>query len=91
MASLDGSRTTTQTVKSSTTPPPAKTNPNSVSKVRVVVRVRPFLPHEVTANKEYPTPVVSVLQQECQPADEVAVYLKDKETRSCSVLWVLSV
>ncbi|KAF3449192.1 hypothetical protein FNV43_RR09920 [Rhamnella rubrinervis] len=69
MASLGGA---TQT--------PVKANPNSISKVRVIVRVRPFLPHEITVQDEDLTPSVSLLQQECQSADEVVVYLKDKET-----------
>lgn len=80
MASLGGSWTTTQT--------PVKANPNSISKVRVIVRVRPFLPHEITVKNEDLTPTVSVLEQECQSADEVVVYLKDKETRSGISFWV---
>lgn len=51
-----------------------------VSKVRVIVRVRPFLRLE-TANGEK-TSCVSVLDQEDgEEEEEVAVYLKDKETR----------
>ncbi|XP_010111461.2 kinesin-like protein KIN-10B isoform X2 [Morus notabilis] len=46
------------------------------SKVRVIVRVRPFLPHEATSGEQMPC--VSVLDQEEE--EEVAVYLKDKET-----------
>lgn len=85
MAALGGSWTTTQTAKSNT--PAVKTNPNSISKVRVIVRVRPFLPHEIAVKNEDQTPCVSVLEEECQSADEVAVYLKDKETRS-GIFWV---
>ncbi|BFG36185.1 hypothetical protein CerSpe_224590 [Prunus speciosa] len=60
---------------------PAKANPNSSSKVRVIVRVRPFLPHEIAANNGDQTPCVSVIEQECESStEEVVVYLKDKES-----------
>ncbi|XP_060957842.1 kinesin-like protein KIN-10B isoform X1 [Cannabis sativa] len=47
------------------------------SKVRVIVRVRPFLPHESPQQN----PCVSVLlDQDCDSAQDVTVFLKDKET-----------
>lgn len=61
---------------------PAKANPNSSSKVRVIVRVRPFLSHEIADNNGDQMPCVSVIEQECESStEEVAVYLKDKESR----------
>lgn len=54
-------------------------NPNLISKVRVIVRVRPFLPHEISDSDR--TPCVSVLDQDSESGEEVAVYLKDKDTR----------
>jgi hypothetical protein len=68
-----------QTVKFST--PTKSMNPNSISKVRVIVRVRPFLPHEIAGKFGDQKPCVSVLDQECDSMEEVAVYLKDKDTR----------
>ncbi|XP_059463167.1 kinesin-like protein KIN-10B [Corylus avellana] len=55
-------------------------NPNSISKVRVIVRVRPFLPHEISDKNNDRTPCVSVLDQDSEYGEEVAVYLKDKDT-----------
>ncbi|KAK9290306.1 hypothetical protein L1049_008473 [Liquidambar formosana] len=72
------SSNTPQTAKFSTLAKP--TQPNSISKVRVVVRVRPFLPHEINAQNGNPIPCVSVLDQECEAGDEVAVHLKDQQT-----------
>ncbi|KAL6133235.1 hypothetical protein ACLB2K_065472 [Fragaria x ananassa] len=61
---------------------PAKSaNPNLTSKVRVIVRVRPFLPHEIAALNGDPTPCASVLELESQTyTEDVVVHLKDKET-----------
>lgn len=57
----------------------APTELAEASKVRVIVRVRPFLPHEGSQK----TPCVSVLlDQDCDSPQDVTVYLKDKETRS---------
>lgn len=57
-------------------------NTNSTSKVRVIVRVRPFLPHEIAAQNGDQTPCASVLEQESQSStEEVVVHLKDKESR----------
>ena len=53
----------------------------SISKVRVIIRVRPFLQHEISTENEETKPCVSVLDQECENGEDVAVYLKDKETR----------
>ncbi|XP_075638465.1 kinesin-like protein KIN-10B isoform X2 [Castanea sativa] len=68
-----------QTVKCST---PTKSTNYSISKVRVIVRVRPFLFHEISGKNDDPKPCISVLDQEiCESSsEEVAVYLKDKET-----------
>ncbi|KAB1224107.1 Kinesin-like protein KIF22-A [Morella rubra] len=56
--------------------------PNSISKVRVIVRVRPFLPHEIFDKNGDRTPCVSVLDQDSESGQDVAVYLKDKDTSS---------
>lgn len=53
----------------------------SVSKVRVVVRVRPFLPHEIASRSGVPISCVSVLDRGLGSADDVSVYLKDQLTR----------
>ena len=58
----------------------------SISKVRVIVRVRPFLPHEIAAAKNgNPISCVSVLDQDCESGEEVVVHLNDQETsrRGC--------
>ncbi|KAG2685841.1 hypothetical protein I3760_10G144700 [Carya illinoinensis] len=55
-------------------------NLNAISKVRVIVRVRPFLPHEIDDKNGDRTPCVSVLDQDSDSGEEVSVYLKDKET-----------
>ncbi|CAN1769900.1 Kinesin-like protein KIN-10B [Linum perenne] len=51
---------------------------SSSSMVRVIVRVRPFLPTEIT-NQE-PSSCVSLLDQGSESGEEVAVYLKDPES-----------
>jgi kinesin family protein 22 len=58
-------------------------NPNLISKVRVIVRVRPFLPHEISGKNSDRTPWVAVLDQDSEhrELEEVAVYLKDNDTR----------
>ncbi|RVW87357.1 Kinesin-like protein KIN-10B [Vitis vinifera] len=58
----------------------------SISKVRVIVRVRPFLPHEIAAAKNgNPISCASVLDQDCESGEEVVVHLNDQETsrREC--------
>lgn len=57
--------------------------PGSISKVRVIVRVRPFLPQEFSSrNGEQPASCISLVDQESEPSgDEVTVFLKDQETR----------
>ncbi|XP_029129490.1 kinesin-like protein KIN-10B [Cajanus cajan] len=64
------------------TPKPLKScTPISVSKVRVIVRVRPFLAHETSSRNGDPISCSSVLDQDFEsPQDEVAVYLKDPLT-----------
>lgn len=54
---------------------------SATSKVRVIVRVRPFLPHEIAAQNGDQTPCASVLEQESHSTEEVVVHLKDKESR----------
>ncbi|KAF5179245.1 Kinesin-like protein kin-10b [Thalictrum thalictroides] len=53
---------------------------NLISKVRVVVRVRPFLPTEISETSGNPSSCVSLLNLENGSADEVAVHLKDQFT-----------
>ncbi|KAJ9694704.1 hypothetical protein PVL29_010264 [Vitis rotundifolia] len=58
----------------------------SISKVRVIVRVRPFLPHEIAAAKNgNPISCASVLDQDSESGEEVVVHLNDQETsrREC--------
>ncbi|XP_073135302.1 kinesin-like protein KIN-10B isoform X2 [Henckelia pumila] len=56
-------------------------HPCSISKVRVVARVRPFLPREISSKNENPVSCVSLLNPESQnSADEVTVLLKDQES-----------
>ncbi|KOM38001.1 hypothetical protein LR48_Vigan03g138300 [Vigna angularis] len=53
----------------------------SVSKVRVIVRVRPFLAHETSTENGDPVSCISVLDRDSEfPQEEVAVYLKDPDT-----------
>lgn len=57
---------------------PAKPTKNgAVSMVRVVVRVRPFLAHEISSKNGNPVPFVSA---QFDSPDEVSVHLKDQET-----------
>ncbi|XP_044489140.1 kinesin-like protein KIN-10B isoform X2 [Mangifera indica] len=53
---------------------------NSISKVRVVVRVRPFLSQEISAKKGNPKSCISVLDKESGSCNEVTVHLKDPNT-----------
>ncbi|CAI8612647.1 unnamed protein product [Vicia faba] len=62
------------------TPNKPSNNPISASKIRVIVRVRPFLPHEFTPNNGNRVSCISLLDQDSQSQDEVAVYLKDPYT-----------
>ena len=62
-----------------TTAKPTKNG--AVSKVRVVVRVRPFLAHEIASKNGNPVPFVSA---QFDSPDEVSVHLKDQETRFVS-------
>ncbi|CAA3011211.1 kinesin KIF22 [Olea europaea subsp. europaea] len=55
--------------------------PGSISKVRVIIRVRPFLPHEFSSKNSNPISCISLLNSESVPSgDEVTVHLKDPET-----------
>lgn len=56
------------------------------SKVRVIVRVRPFLSHEIPAKNGNPSSCISVLDRDSDSRDEVTVHLQDPETRSVSFL-----
>ncbi|KAH7867405.1 hypothetical protein Vadar_032943 [Vaccinium darrowii] len=58
---------------------PAKPS-SSIAKVRVIIRVRPFLPHEIATRNGNSTPCVSVLDSEINSTQEVTVHLKDPET-----------
>ncbi|KAJ4842674.1 hypothetical protein Tsubulata_014893 [Turnera subulata] len=61
--------------------PDPTTNNFSGSKVRVIIRARPFLPHEIAATKATPTPCASVLTPDAVSSDgEVTVHLKDPDT-----------
>ena len=75
----------TQKPIKSCTPKKLPNAPISVSKVRVIVRVRPFLAHE-TSSRNGDVSCISVLDQDFEsPQDEVTVYLKDPLTRSHKV------
>ncbi|KAK4478564.1 hypothetical protein RD792_014048 [Penstemon davidsonii] len=50
---------------------------SSISRVRVIVRVRPFLPQEITSRNGNPSPCISPMGEEF---DEVTVLLKDQES-----------
>ncbi|XP_057970896.1 kinesin-like protein KIN-10C [Malania oleifera] len=78
MATLTSSLNTPQKAKLST--PARPLQPNSTFKVRVAVRVRPFLPHEIESQNGSPVSCVSVLDQEFESGEEIAVYLKDQFT-----------
>ncbi|KAK2972374.1 hypothetical protein RJ640_014432, partial [Escallonia rubra] len=66
------------TPKSGNLSTPARpTCPNSISKVRVIIRVRPFLPSEIFSRNGNPLSCVSVLDDSSQ---EVTVHLKDQDT-----------
>lgn len=71
--------------------PAASTNHSAISKVRVVARVRPFLPLEGSV-KSYRVPVscISVLDQAQISQEEVTVHLKDPETRYLFFVSVLT-
>jgi len=72
-------------IKSFTPKKPSDTS-ISVSKVRVIVRVRPFLAHETSTKNGNPVSCISVLERDFEvPQEEVAVYLKDPQTRSHKV------
>lgn len=51
------------------------------TKVRVIVRVRPFLPREINSIDGKPISCVPVLNSECETSEDVSVHLKDHETR----------
>ncbi|XP_054784183.1 LOW QUALITY PROTEIN: kinesin-like protein KIN-10B [Prosopis cineraria] len=74
------------TPKTSNSCTPLKTsNPKSISKVRVIIRVRPFLPHEISARNGNSSSCISFLDQDSESPEEITVYLKDPETsrREC--------
>ncbi|XP_057470492.1 kinesin-like protein KIN-10C [Actinidia eriantha] len=64
----------------STPAKPSQSNCSSISKVRVILRVRPFLPHEIAARNGNSTPCVSVLDSKFDSSPDVTVQLKDQET-----------
>ncbi|KAJ8532938.1 hypothetical protein K7X08_015827 [Anisodus acutangulus] len=51
-----------------------------VTKVRVIVRVRPFLPREINSIDGKAISCASVVNTECEPSEGVTVHLKDYET-----------
>ncbi|GAB4833797.1 hypothetical protein Ancab_032046 [Ancistrocladus abbreviatus] len=51
-----------------------------IAKVRVVLRVRPFLVREIASKNGEPVSCVSLLDSECDSNEEVVVHLKDQET-----------
>ncbi|GAV69456.1 Kinesin domain-containing protein/HHH_3 domain-containing protein [Cephalotus follicularis] len=53
---------------------------NSISKVRLIVRVRSFLPKEISEKNRKARSCISVLDQEFKSSDEVGVFLKDPDT-----------
>lgn len=62
--------------------PATSTNHCTISKVRVVARVRPFLAQEVSAkSSRVPVSCISVVDQGRIGQEEVTVHLKDPETR----------
>ncbi|GER28605.1 kinesin-like protein [Striga asiatica] len=65
--------------KSYSTPAKTHRQPSSASKVRVVLKLRPFLPHEASSENGNPRSCVSVQGSE-PSADEITVVLKDHET-----------
>ncbi|XP_042512318.1 kinesin-like protein KIN-10B [Macadamia integrifolia] len=50
------------------------------SKVRVIVRLRPFLPSEIAARGGNSVPCISALDPDCGSCEEVVVHLKDHES-----------
>lgn len=84
METEENSRIETQTRSFSTpvTYSSRHLHPCLISKVRVVARVRPFLPREISSKNENPISCVSLLNPESQTSgDEVTVLLKDQESR----------
>ncbi|KAJ0087970.1 hypothetical protein Patl1_31870 [Pistacia atlantica] len=69
-----------ETLSVSLNTPSRPTISNSISKVRVVVRVRPFLSQEISAKKGDPRSCISVLDKESESCTEVTVHLKDPNT-----------
>ncbi|KVH92183.1 Kinesin-like protein KIF22 (Kid) [Cynara cardunculus var. scolymus] len=79
---LNSSITASSQTENSDLCTPTKHLPNdSVSMVRVIVRVRPFLPHEGSGSGDIaidkPIPCVSILDSPLESASEVTVHLKD--------------
>ncbi|KAK7395292.1 hypothetical protein VNO78_15843 [Psophocarpus tetragonolobus] len=63
------------------TPDKISNTPISVSKVRVIVRVRPFLAQEVSGKNGDAVSCISVLDHDFEsPQEEIAVYLRDPFT-----------
>ncbi|XP_037492430.1 kinesin-like protein KIN-10B [Jatropha curcas] len=73
-----GSLTTPRSLK--TCPLEKPMDANFISKVRVIARVRPFLPQEITAKNSNPSSCISVIHRDCESRDEVTVRLKDPDT-----------
>ncbi|XP_019186862.1 PREDICTED: kinesin-like protein KIN-10B isoform X1 [Ipomoea nil] len=76
MASLKASQT-----ENISTPERLQTSQSClISKVKVIVRVRPFLPQEISARNGNSVSCASVLHSDSETSDEVTVHLKDYET-----------
>ncbi|PIN11978.1 Plus-end-directed kinesin ATPase [Handroanthus impetiginosus] len=61
------------------TPAKSHSQPTSISKVRVIIRIRPFLHQEISSRNGNPISCVSLQELESS-GDEVTVLLKDQET-----------
>ncbi|CAK7333867.1 unnamed protein product [Dovyalis caffra] len=55
-------------------------DPSCTSKVRVIVRVRPFISQEIPSKNGNPTSCISVLNPDSDCRDEVTVHLQDPDT-----------
>lgn len=62
------------------TPAKIHLRPCSVAKVRVILRLRPFLSQEISSRNGNPIPCVA-LKESDSSSDEVTVLLKDQDTR----------
>ncbi|KAH6826426.1 hypothetical protein C2S53_013520 [Perilla frutescens var. hirtella] len=66
--------------ESFSTPAKNRHHPISIAKVRVIVRLRPFLSHEISSRNGNPISCVSLQESDTSSSDEVTVLLKDQVT-----------